>query len=102
MSLAPAASAAAAVADRGEIVARRRQAQQRQAAVGVACAQPVERRAGARQRVGEVGGRDTFRADALRARSLDRLDERHSGHGVIRARRITDRPLRGRNDLAAD
>ena len=67
-------------ADRGEILARGRQAQERQAAVGMARAQPVERLAAASERVIERSGRDALGADALFARGLDGLDE---GHRVV-------------------
>ncbi len=77
MSVAPSVSRAAASLMAARSSPLRRQAQQRQAAIGVAGAQPVQRLAGARQRVGEIGGRDAFRADALGPGILDRLMQRH-------------------------
>src|SRR5439155_24144038 len=65
-------------ADRGEVVTPGGQPDQRQAAVGMARAQPGERLTSARERVGEVGCRDAPGADPLRTRVLDRLDERQA------------------------
>jgi hypothetical protein len=59
------------LADRREIIAPLRQAQERQAAVGVARLEPVERRGGARERGIEGGGAGALGADHLRARGLD-------------------------------
>ena len=76
-------------ADGGEVVALGRQPQQRQAAVGVARAQPVERLGAARQRVVESGRRNAVRADALCARVLDRLANGHRRLAVAGLYRLT-------------
>ena len=57
MSVAPSLSVGGGIAHRGKIVGRVRQIEQRQGAVGVARAQPVERVLRARQRaVQRLGG----------------------------------------------
>ncbi len=73
MSVAPCAQPLGCRPDRGEIVALGRQPQQRQAAVGMARTQPVERALRALERRGEGVRRDAFAADALGARVVDRL-----------------------------
>jgi hypothetical protein len=84
------------VADGMEIIMPFRQPQERQCAVGVARADPVERGRGARQRVVECGVVDAVGSDALLARVLDRLVDWHDwltlapnnlrGRGVPRKR----------------
>ena len=103
MSLAPSVSRRGGLADRGEIVARRRQPKQRQAAVGVAGAQPVERRARcapARRR--NRRPRRPRRRCARRAQfSIDWMQRHSAGRGLIRTRRIKDRPLARANTSCA-
>ena len=88
MSLASAAEPLGGLDDGGEIVGALGQAQQRQRAVGMARAQPVERLAGTRQRGVEIAARNAVAADALVARVLDRLRD---GHGGLRTWRRSER-----------
>ena len=56
-----------------------RQAQQRQAAIGVAGAQPIERALGSCQHSVECPRTDAVRPDVLFTRTLDRLGDVHTG-----------------------
>ena len=71
-------AAAAGVADAGEVVTRLRQAQQRQAAVGMARAQAIERGLGAVERVGRAPCRQRRAARRLFQRAVDGLDDWHA------------------------
>ena len=72
----------AGLADRRQIVAGFRQPQQRQAAIGVARAQPLERALGAIERGAQRLVGDAVRADVAFKRAVDGLVYRH-GCGSI-------------------
>ena len=83
MSVAPVGQLRRGLAIVGEIVMRLRQAQQRQRAVGVARAQPVERAFGARQRGRQRVGGNAVRADVSSPRVIDGLDDSMTSDGPL-------------------